>query len=191
MNKKLLSLVAVMLFVVSGSVFACGNGWFETPCSPTTSASESNAQQLSNLWLNQAKLVKAVPSPVMETSLERKNISKRAELLNNENKISYIYLVSFGKVMAFYTVSGKVSSLNSYMVPQDQLVNYKGEKCNYYSEGCYVMQAPDIDGSYGENTNGIFFFTTEGIYVEWNGEYMLSDQPLTLTTTPELIRNIK
>ena len=41
------------------------------------------------------------------------------------------------------------------------------------------------------NTDGIFFFTTEGAYVEWKGDYMMSDQPLKLTTTPELVREIK
>ena len=39
--------------------------------------------------------------------------------------------------------------------------------------------------------NGIFFFTTEGAYVEWVGDYMMSDQPLKLTTQPELVREIK
>ena len=35
----------------------------------------------------------------------------------------------------------------------------------------------DIDGSYGENDNGIFFFTPDGKYVEWTGEYLFSDIP--------------
>jgi hypothetical protein len=55
---------------------------------------------------------------------------------------------------------------------------------------CYVVNAPDLDGTYGENVEGIFFFTTEGAYVEWKGEYMMSDQPLKLSTPPELVRQI-
>lgn len=36
----------------------------------------------------------------------------------------------------------------------------------------------DVDGSYGENDNGIFFFTTDGKYVEWTGTYLYSDIPM-------------
>lgn len=36
---------------------------------------------------------------------------------------------------------------------------------------------PDVDGSYGSNDNGIFFFTPDGKYVEWSGTYLYSDIP--------------
>jgi hypothetical protein len=141
----------------------------------------------------QRDVVASVPIPEITTSQERVNVSKRAELFNSADKISYIYLVNYGKVMAFYTVKGKVSSLRSYMAPIQKMVRYNGEPCDWgsSSSSCYVVEAPDIDGTYGENVAGIFFFTTEGAYVEWKGDYMMSDQPLKLTTTPELVRNIK
>ncbi len=141
------------------------------------------------------RLRDSVPVPQLTTSSERKNVARRAELFNNEDKISYIYLVNYGRVMAFFTVQGKVSSLQSYMTPTEKLSADNGEDCNRMNSstgnaGCYVVSAPDIDGTYGENVEGIFFFTTEGAYVEWRGEYMMSDQPLTLTTQPELVREI-
>lgn len=143
----------------------------------------------------QQNLIQAVPVPQLQNSLERENVKKRAELFNTPDKISYIYFVSYGKVMAFYTVKGKVSSLQSYMVTTDRLVYGNGETCNQKdnvdSPDCYVVAAPDIDGTYGENVAGVFFFTTEGAYVEWKGDYMMSDQPLKLTTQPELVREIK
>jgi hypothetical protein len=83
----------------------------------------------------------------------------------------------------------------------DKLVNGDGEKCKDHAIGmssggytympCYPVEAPDLDGTYGENVDGIFFFTTEGAYVEWKGEYLMSDQPLKLTTQPELFREVK
>lgn len=154
----------------------------------------SNTAQLNDLENNQAKLVTAVPLPQLDNSLERQNISRRATLFDSPDKLSYIYLLSYGKVMAFYTVKGKVSSLNSFMSPQEQIVLGNGSPCkegftNY--PDCYVTSAPDIDGSYGQNVDGIFFFTTEGAYVEWKGDYMMSDQPLQLSTQPELVRTIK
>ena len=56
---------------------------------------------------------------------------------------------------------------------------------------CYIVDSPDIDGSYGSNGDAIFFFTTDDVYVEWRGDYMLADQALKLTQQPELIRQIK
>jgi len=46
------------------------------------------------------------------------------------------------------------------------------------------------DGGKGTNGDGIFFFTTEGAYAEWHGDYMVSDFPLKLSTPPELVRNV-
>ena len=138
----------------------------------------------------QQRVQASVPIPVIKTSAERKNIAARARLFDNENKITYIYLVSYGKVMAFFPVKGKVSSLNSYLTAEDKLVNGNGQACSL-AYGCYVVAAPDIDGAYGQNSDGIFFFTTEGAYVEWKGEYMVSDQPLKLSQPAELVRDIK
>lgn len=168
-----------------------------TGCMDSTSTkADSFKQESAQLSENQTKLSGAVPIPQLNTSQERLNIKRRAELFDNENKISYIYLVSYGKVMAFYSVKGKVSSLKSYMTPQEKLVSYRGVSCSDTWVSCsqgdgYVVQAPDIDGSYGDNADGVFFFTTEGAYVEWVGDYMMSDQPLKLTTQPELVREIK
>lgn len=175
--------VILLLAAFTPKTHACGE-WFGNACS-------SNANQLNTLANNQAKLVTATPIPQLSNSLERANISRRATLFDAPNKISYIYLISYGKVMAFYTVKGKVTSLNSYMTPQEQIVDGDGNKCYGSASGCVTVQAPDVDGSYGTNSDGVFFFTTEGAYVEWKGDYMMSDEALKLSTTPELVRNIK
>lgn len=194
MNKKIyIVLTVVALGIGSFTLFthktlACG---FITTCPTDT----TNSSQLSQLQQNMAAIIKAEPIPQVSDSQERANISKRAQLFNSPDKLSYIYLISYGKVMAFYTVQGKVSSLNSYMTPQDELVDANGNNCSRdnvnQDEPCFTVQAPDVDGSYGTNPNGIFFFTTEGAYVEWEGDYMMSDQPLKLSTPPELVRDVK
>lgn len=191
--KKLLVIGALAVVVLTGCVEP-------TPATSNTTNLQSQTNQLIE---NQTKLTNSVEMPKLTTSQERLNIKRRAELFDNENKISYIYLVNYGKVMAFYTVKGKVSSLKSYLSPQEILVDYKGRPCSAEPNVCelgygesrsgaaYSIQAPDIDGSYGDNADGIFFFTTEGAYVEWVGDYMMSDQPLKLSTPPELVREIK
>lgn len=189
--KKVIGVLVFSLMVVGvgTAVYAsergCG-GWFEPRCSSVADEAKTAAQI-------QEQLINAVPVPQLQTSLERINVAKRAQIFNDEAKVSYIYLVNYGKVMAFFTVKGKVSSLRSYMVPNQKLVREGTRDCYWESPvgSCYTIDAPDIDGTYGENVEGIFFFTTEGAYVEWRGDYMMSDQPLKLATPPELVRNIQ
>lgn len=180
--KKILitSIILIPLFA-----FAWGS-------TPNTSNENTMAKEAAITEVQQRKHLISTPPPVLENSVERQNLIKRLETFNSSEKISYIYLTSFGKVMAFYTVKGKVSSVNSMLTTTEQLVDWRGRQCsNGNSNNCYTVPSPDLDGSYGSNGNAIFFFTTEGTYVEWNGEYMLADQPLKLTTQPELVRNIK
>lgn len=178
-------LSAVVLASLPKKTEACG--WI-TPCADTASNELKAAASV------QKDLVAAVPVPQLQNSLERENVSKRAQIFNTPDKISYIYFISYGKVMSFFTVRGKVSSLRSYMTPEEKLVYGNGTTCDQTwsdSPDCYVVGAADIDGTYGENVEGIFFFTTEGAYVEWKGDYMMSDQPLKLTTQPELVRQVQ
>ena len=41
----------------------------------------------------------------------------------------------------------------------------------------------NVDGSYGSNDNGIFFFTPDGKYIEWTGTYLYSDIPFEVKDT--------
>lgn len=154
---------------------------------------------------NQQRLSTSVPAPVVKTSIERKNLKRRIERINTENMVSYVYLLSqTGKVVAYYTINGKVSSLNSYLTAMERTAvvsKNSGEILARGSDGSsrdlsstvevVTLEAPDLDGSYGKNVEGVFFFTTEGAYVEWNGQYIWSDQPLKIAQQPELIQEVK
>ena len=145
---------------------------------PTTAQQEFQTTEA-----NQMALIVATPLPRLTVSLERKNLARRLERINQQNLVAYMYLVSqTGKVMAFYTVDGKVTSLNAYLTPESRPARY--------GEGVAEIEVPDLDGAYGKNADGIFFFTTEGVYVEWQGDYLWSDQPLKLTQQPELLYQI-
>jgi len=139
--------------------------------------------------LNQQRLVKATPPPKSDKSLERDNLARRYEFLNDQNKIFYVYLISYGKVMGYYTAQGKISSVNSRLTQEEQVIRGKYGCCD--SNLNVVVGSPQLDGSYGTNGDGIFFFTTEGAYVEWNAEYLVSDFPLTMSTPPLLVREIE
>jgi len=144
---------------------------------------------------NQKVLALTQPAPTITKSLERENLIKRMGLINDNGKTFYIYLINFGKVMAFYTTNGKITSLNAYLTAETKFIRDDDcySKCSGV-ESCsvcwYVSESPDLDGAYGKNDDGVFFFTTEGAYVEWKGDYMVSDQPLKLSQPPELIMDI-
>lgn len=140
------------------------------------------------------KLVKAQPTPTdIDYSLERYNLIKRAYWVNGmrdkaralpspiaDMPLGYIVLLTeSGSVVGRFVVDGKVTSLNSYLTPDSQYYECSGDYCpgsdsfvNYENNWL-----PDVDGSYGENDKGIFFFTTDGKYIEWTGTYLYSDIP--------------
>lgn len=158
----------------------------------TSEAMNTTAQKEQTLTEeNQQRLLEQQAPPKLEWSLERDNLIKRTELWNDRNKVSYIYLINYGKVMAFYTIKGKVSSVNSQMTNTEQLSMRRFEtNAGYeYVEG--VLSSPSEDGSYGTNGDAIFFFDTNGTYYEWCGDYLLVDQPMKLSTPPELVREIE
>lgn len=171
-----------LLFIVSVILMAC-----ESPNgSPAVETEQQKVQE------NVAKLTTQDPIPDLSNSLERKNIIKRLRLFEDENKVSYIYLISFGKVMAFYPIKGKVSSGGKRLTNDQQLVKgyTPGGQYGYSQEKSDVMNAPELDGTYGKSGDYIFFWTTDGTYCQWNEAYLLSDRPLKLSTQPELIYNI-
>lgn len=133
---------------------------------------------------NQMRLLEEQPPVSLDWSLERENLNKRALLWNDPNKVSYIYLINYGRIMAFYVVKGKVSSVNSQITNPAQLAFQRKHSFGdaHYVTG--VLPSPAEDGSYGTNGDSVFFFTSDGTYVEWMGDYMLCDKPLKLSTPP-------
>ena len=126
------------------------------------------------------------PTPTdLEYSLERYNLIRRAYWVNGqrekalsllceiERPLGYIVLFTEGGgVVGRYVVDGKVTSLNSYLTPDSEA----------YSSDYRLEWLADVDGSYGENDQGIFFFTPDGKYIEWTGIYLYSDIPFEVTT---------
>lgn len=125
----------------------------------------------------------------IDYSLERYNLIKRAYWVNGqrqkaeavicpiEKPMGYIVLFTDnGSVVGRFTVDGKVSSLNSYLTPDSEY--YEHSAGNYSTYNNWIA---DVDGSYGENDAGIFFFTSEGKYIEWTGTYLYSDIPFEIS----------
>jgi hypothetical protein len=127
------------------------------------------------------------PTPTdIEYSLERYNLIRRTYWVNGQRERANTlpcevekplgYIVLFGEngvVIGSFVVDGKVSSLNSFLTPDSEYFELV-----YGGEGSRNNKwLADVDGSYGENDNGIFFFTPDGKYIEWTGTYLYSDIP--------------
>lgn len=157
---------------------------------PATPNNGTQAQEQTLTETNQSTLDKNQPAPQLTYSLERQNLIQKLNFTNNPNQIGYVYLLGAnGQVIANYTIKGKVSSLNSLLTTPDQLRCSEGSGSGEYS--CVAAVSPDLDGSYGNNPDGIFFFTTSNAYVEWSGPYLYASQPLNITTPVTLTETAK
>lgn len=172
MKKIIFSVLAILLVV---SLSACGEPSGSRQDIYTTKENANNIQE------NQ-------PTPTdLEYSLERYNLIRRAYWVNGQREkalslpceidrpLGYIVLFTEGGgVVGRYVVDGKVTSLNSYLTPDSEA----------YTTGATrtISWLADVDGSYGENDHGIFFFTPDGKYIEWTGTYLYSDIPFEVTT---------
>ena len=147
----------------------------------------SSRQDIYTTQVNANSIQGNQPTPDdLEYSLERYNLIRRAYWVNGqrekaislpceiERPLGYIVLFTEGGgVVGRYIVDGKVTSLNSYLTPDSE----------WYENGEYRNNwLADVDGSYGENDQGIFFFTPDGKYIEWTGIYLYSDIPFEVTT---------
>lgn len=167
---SILLLVAIILCMLAG----CDSDYQEQ-------TSDVEKQQSITKDLQQSQ-----PTPTdIDYSLERYNLIRRAYWVNGqrekalslpcpvEKPLGYVVLMLEGVgVVGNYVIDGKVSSLNSFLTPDSEYYEYSAgetsKKNNWLA---------DVDGSYGENDNGIFFFTTDGKYIEWTGTYIYSDIP--------------
>lgn len=177
---KKLKIVILLGIMILGAFLLTG-------CTETlTSSTEQEIE--STLGIGD-KLSKNQPTPTdIDYSLERYNLIRRTYWVNGqrekantlvcevEKPLGYVALfLENGACAGKFIVDGKISSLNSFLTPSTDY-----EARSYYNgvgKSVYEIELPDVDGSYGSNDNGIFFFTPDGKYVEWSGIYLYSDIP--------------
>ena len=180
----------VLVVVVSLMLFALV-GCNEVVVSGSTVDTRKTLSNASTLQENQP-----TPSDI-EYSLERYNLIRRAYWVNGQREkamslpcdiadIPLGYVVLFtgnGGVVGRFCVQGKVSSLNSFLTPDSEYYEKNTTYRSAHTETSPTVDdlankwLADVDGSYGENDSGIFFFTPDGKYIEWNGNYLYSDIP--------------
>ena len=190
---KKLKIVILLGMIILGAVLLTG-------CDYDTSSTKEDISSTLNVG---NELAENQPTPTdIDYSLERYNLIRRAYWVNGqrerantlvcevEKPLGYIALfLENGACAGKFIVDGKVSSLNSYLTPDSE---YYEKDLDYSSEGSSNSKwvekysnkwIPDVDGSYGSNDTGIFFFTPDGKYIEWTGTYLYSDIPFEVKDT--------
>lgn len=176
--KKRLKLICILMCLVLLALCMTGCGY--------EVASAGSEQDKTNT-MNAANTLQAnQPTPTdINYSLERYNLIRRAYWVNGqrekanslvcevEKPLGYVVLISGTTIIGSFVVDGKVSSLNSYLTPDSEYYELV-TGASYTYENKWLA---DVDGSYGENDAGIFFFTPDGKYIEWTGTYLYSDIP--------------
>lgn len=198
MKKKVIFIVLAFV-MISAMLTGCDG----TPNATNTTLSSNT----SSATTAAANIVKNQPAPTdLNYSLERYNVIRRAYWVNGqrekanalvcsvEKPLGYIVLFSnSGAVVGNFVVDGKVSSLNSYLFPAyldttsdgitGAAVNESNNMNTIRTDGSvFSTEIPGIDGTYGSNVSGIFFFTTDGKYIEWTGDFLYSDIPFDVGT---------
>ena len=192
-HKKILIAVALVGMIALAGCAAEQGGADNTEELEESTGATSNTEDVGqSYWYeigvteeNQQGLVRANPPFTMENSLERQNLIERYKHLNDAENKHHVYMLSHdGKVVKYQVAQGKVSSVNSKLTNDVQIV--RAQDCDWHdgSEGaCYkTVESPQMDGSYGSNGDAIFFFTPDGQYVEYNGIYYVSSQPQNIQT---------
>lgn len=176
MMKRIAAVVATVALMFSMGACTAGN-------KPSESRMED--QKLSGQAYDQQKAAVPFPASELRDSLERRNLRERLLRQNEADRIGYVYFVSFGKFLGYWTIKGKVSSTQSQMNPADEITGDLSD-CS----GCFesqVLESAGDDGSFGQSEDGVFFFTTEGAMIQLpEDSYVYTDQPVSLGNVPEL-----
>jgi len=159
MKKFLIVLLAIFLF----------------GCDLETEGKRANREAQNASMQAQVAAQASISVPDISYFQERRTIAKWAKHWDRPSAACYVYLISFGNIIGYYISDGKPASNRSYITPVEQIYRSSGGSFQF------TMEAPDIDGCYGDNNQGIRFFTASGIAVEWGGDgasYLYSDAPL-------------
>lgn len=132
------------------------------------------------------KAQEAANSISFTSNAEIENIKSRLELTSDPGLTGFILLMNEAGQPIMYTgVVGKVTSGGKRLTPPIKEWRIKSEGSSIY-EGA-LGAAPSDEGTWGSSSPYIFFWTTSGQYIQWNGKYLYSDQPFRTKIEPLVI----
>ena len=145
-------------------------------------------QQQKSAKRTQADIAKATAESITFTeNAEIDNIKARLELTSDPGLTGFVLLMNEAGQPIMYTgVQGKITSSGKRLTkPWDVFnVNYD---CGSSAYCDHVGVAPSDEGTWGSSSPYIYFWTTTGQYIQWNGKYLYSDKPFRTKVDPLVI----
>lgn len=123
---------------------------------------------------------------------EIENIKKRLQLTSNPGLTGFILLMNEAGQPIMYTgVKGKITSGGKRLTAPEQSWSHCREGASGAGRSgaqCGALgPAPSDEGTWGHSAEYIFFWTTTGQYIQWNGKYLYSDKPFRTKVDPLVI----
>lgn len=131
----------------------------------------------------QAEKAKAAANSINFTeNAEIDNIKRRLELTSNHGAVGFILLMNeSGQPIMYTSVKGKITSGSKRLTEPDRAGDWGSGTNNV------VRAAPSDEGTYGSSDPYIFFWTSEGQYIQHNGKYLFSDKPFRVKVEPLVV----
>jgi hypothetical protein len=129
------------------------------------------------------KAAQAANSIKFDENAEIDNIKRRLELTADPGKYGFILLLNqAGQPILYEGVKGKVTSGGKRLTPPDRASSSWGDGYNTVTRA-----AASDEGTWGSSSPYIFYWNTDGVYRQWDGGYLYSDQPIRLRVEPLVI----
>ena len=158
--------IVIVLFLMF-TVVACGS---EKPKTAKTAQS--------------IKAKQAAESITFTENAEIENIKTRLELTSDPGLTGFVLLMNEAGQPIMYTgVKGKITSSGKRLTAPYRVVKWD-HGANY---GQKDLIAPSDEGTWGSSAPYIYFWTTTGQYIQWNGKYLYSDKPFRTKVDPLVI----
>lgn len=154
----------------------------------TLAACSASDQGPTNVQAQQAtKAAEAAQSLQFEKNAEIDNIKARLKLTANPGQIGYVLLLNqAGQPIVYTSVKGKITSGGKRLTQPtvNRCLQYEGStSCSWQ-----VVQGPSDEGTYGTSGEYIYFWSVDGQYYQWAGNYLYSDKPFRTNIQPLVIQ---
>lgn len=159
--------IIVVLFVVS--LVACNQPQAKAPAKVTESQ----------------KAKQAAESISFTENAEIDNIKSRLQLTSDPGLTGFVLLMNEAGQPIMYTgIKGKITSSGKRLTAPYRVTSNWDKGQSY---GDKDLVAPSDEGTWGSSSPYIYFWTTTGQYIQWNGKYLYSDKPFRTKIEPLVI----
>lgn len=130
------------------------------------------------------KAADAANSITFVENAEIDNIKRRLQETSSPGKIGFIMLLNdAGQPIMYASVKGKLTSSGKRLTAPVRKLRWDcgANICDHESP------APADEGTWGHSDNYVYFWTVDGQYYQWSGQYLYSDKPFRLKVDPLVI----